>query len=187
MAGFPARPVICIETGVAYRSVHFAERFQGGHININRVLNGQREMAGGYHWRYLTVDDIKRSKPVQCVETGEIFVSIIAAARFFEVDKENIIDCLAGTQKTTKGLHWKEYHFDERWVVYDDSSYEDINIHRKKNLENRAFWAQKNKEKEELRKQKEAEKKKKEREKLKKRKKKKKTKKKERKDGNSRV
>lgn len=50
------KPVICIETGVVYKSVKEAERQTGIHNSgINRVVNGKMKTSGGYHWKYAEV------------------------------------------------------------------------------------------------------------------------------------
>lgn len=50
-----AKPVICVETGVVYRSACEAERQTGiGCSNINKCCAGKQHTAGNYHWRYAT-------------------------------------------------------------------------------------------------------------------------------------
>ena len=51
-------PVLCIETGVMYPSVHEASRQTGiKQPSISACLNGRCKTAGGYHWEFLT--DVK--------------------------------------------------------------------------------------------------------------------------------
>ena len=46
-------PIICIETNKSYFGLMEAERQTGiNHSNISNCLNGKREKAGGYHWKY---------------------------------------------------------------------------------------------------------------------------------------
>lgn len=121
------KSIICIETGIIYSSIHSAEKLLGKRLNIQAVLSGKREKAGGYHWRYTTEDDFKPvlldgatedvsyAKPshfVRCVETGEIFYSIREAARRMGVNEINIRNCLHGKNKTSCCYHW-EYYFDK--------------------------------------------------------------------------
>ena len=121
------KSIICIETGIIYESIHSAEKLLGKRLNIQAVLSGKRETAGGYHWRYTTEDDFKPvlldgttgetaySKPskfVRCVETGEIFHSIRAATKKTKAIRCHLIECLRGERKTCGGYHW-EYYFDK--------------------------------------------------------------------------
>lgn len=47
------------------------------------------------------------SKPVLCVETGEIFPSSSEAERKSRAYQGNIIKCCQGKRKTTRGYHWR--------------------------------------------------------------------------------
>ena len=48
-----AKKVLCIETGIIYPGVKYAERAIGkSHGSIQRVLSGKNRTAGGYHWAY---------------------------------------------------------------------------------------------------------------------------------------
>jgi len=50
-AGLKPTPVICIETGVRYPSLHEAERLTGiAQASISKNLAGYISHAGGYHW-----------------------------------------------------------------------------------------------------------------------------------------
>lgn len=47
------QPVICIETGIQYKSLSEASLLTGTkHSNISAVCRGKRKSAGGYTWRY---------------------------------------------------------------------------------------------------------------------------------------
>lgn len=48
-----------------------------------------------------------KKKPVVCVETGEVFDSIEAAAAAINRAATNICACLKGKQKTCGGFHWR--------------------------------------------------------------------------------
>ena len=51
-------PVICVETGEVFDSTYEAEKAKGGHCeNINKVCNGERYTANGYHWKWYKEDD----------------------------------------------------------------------------------------------------------------------------------
>lgn len=48
-----SKAVICVETNIRYFGLMEAERQTGiCHSNISYCLNGKREKAGGYHWKY---------------------------------------------------------------------------------------------------------------------------------------
>ena len=50
-AGLKPTPVICIETGVCYPSIHEAERATGiSQASISKNLAGYISHAGGFHW-----------------------------------------------------------------------------------------------------------------------------------------
>lgn len=48
-----------------------------------------------------------RSKPVQCIETGETFISVRECARKLDLDLASLSRVLTGKQHTTKNLHFK--------------------------------------------------------------------------------
>lgn len=48
-------------------------------------------------------------RSVICIDTGEVFVSITAAAKAKGVDQRNISACLCGKRHRTAGLHWKYF------------------------------------------------------------------------------
>ena len=48
------KKVLCIETGIVYKSIREAERQTGvNHKNISEVCSGKRKSAGKLHWKYL--------------------------------------------------------------------------------------------------------------------------------------
>lgn len=48
----------------------------------------------------------KMSSPIQCVETGKIYISAIEASQELECSYTNIWNALNGKSKTAKGFHW---------------------------------------------------------------------------------
>lgn len=47
------KKVKCVETGIVYESIQLATTMTGVHnTNISRVLKGERNTAGGFHWEY---------------------------------------------------------------------------------------------------------------------------------------
>lgn len=48
-----SKPVVCIETNIAYKSIKDAEINTGiSRKNIGKVCNGKLKTAGGYHWQF---------------------------------------------------------------------------------------------------------------------------------------
>ena len=57
------KPVVCVETGMFYWGANEAERATGiVPSGITSVCKGRRNIAGGYHWRYATQEEIKQLK-----------------------------------------------------------------------------------------------------------------------------
>lgn len=54
--------------------------------------------ANGTHGTY-------NNKPVLCIDTGEVFVSIMDAAEHLGVNPTNVSNTLLGRQRTCKGMH----------------------------------------------------------------------------------
>lgn len=49
-----SKKVICIETEIIYDSITFAAKSTGvNRTGISKVVTGERETAGGYHWKYV--------------------------------------------------------------------------------------------------------------------------------------
>ena len=55
----------------------------------------------------------KVSKPIRCVETGEIFQSITEAARSVDVSESAIGHVVTGKREKSGGFHWEYYHENE--------------------------------------------------------------------------
>lgn len=52
VTGFEDTPVVCVETGIVYKSTRDAWRDTGaGYSHISECVKGKRKTAGGYHWR----------------------------------------------------------------------------------------------------------------------------------------
>lgn len=48
------KKVLCIETGIIYESVTLASENTGiNRTGISKVITGERNTAGGYHWKYI--------------------------------------------------------------------------------------------------------------------------------------
>lgn len=51
---------------------------------------------------------LRRSRSVQCIQTGEVFSTINEAGKKYGIPIRSIRACLNGIQKTAGGLSWKE-------------------------------------------------------------------------------
>lgn len=116
-------PVICIETNIEYESFTDASNKTGiAQGNIRHAAWGERQSAGGYHWKIIMpsndqekifndnrekLDKEKQYKPIICYELNKTFDSCYQACQELEIDKRNLSAVLNGKRDTTKG-----YHFD---------------------------------------------------------------------------
>ena len=109
------RPVRCVETNEIFESIFAAAKWAG--VNSKTVivaLNQPTRTAGNYHWcdADLEMDINSVSYPkdrlhaVKCVETGEIFESVTAAARWANTSCSNIRRALQKSSRTVRGYHW---------------------------------------------------------------------------------
>lgn len=64
-----------------------------------------RQSHIGQGWKPSTYE--KCCRKIRCVETGEIFPSIKAAAENYGLNSPNISAVLAGKKKTVGGFHWE--------------------------------------------------------------------------------
>ena len=109
-------PIICIETGKIFPTVKSAsDEVKVAKQSISAVLSGRRMTAGGFHWKYLEENlnvapkkpSTGNSRPVICVETGEIFPTIKAAADSIKITTQAISGVLRGKGILAGGFHWK--------------------------------------------------------------------------------
>lgn len=83
------------------------EKYRGVKFTTTGKLP-RKAPQGKYHTEEVKAKmSIVRSKSVECVETGETFPSIRAAAQKFGVDSTAIGNCLRGKCKTSCGYHWR--------------------------------------------------------------------------------
>ena len=55
-------------------------------------------------------------KPVICVETNEVFNSVVDAAKSVNRDARSIVDVLKGRHKTSAGYHWEYFKEGCVWI-----------------------------------------------------------------------
>lgn len=119
-----SKKIICLETKEIFSSIQEAEKEKKCY-HIYRVLNGERKIAGGYHWEYFNPEieytDLYISlktkkeyhrpnyhKQILCIETNEIFYSLAEANRHFNFKhKTSISNQLRGLSKSCEGYHFK--------------------------------------------------------------------------------
>lgn len=74
----PPKPVICIETGRVFDSLRIAAKWAG--LSSGTAIKfacKSGSLTAGYHWRLVGQEPVElkpaRSKPIRCIETGEVF------------------------------------------------------------------------------------------------------------------
>ena len=109
------RAVVCLETGQIFESIAAAARWANvASGTVSAAVNGRIAGAGGYHWLSSDADvkddeliPLKLGKrPVRCVETGEVFLTIHSAASLIGVDDKTIIAALNKPTHTAGNYHW---------------------------------------------------------------------------------
>lgn len=118
------RRVICVETDEEFKSIQAAARHYGvNRVTINRACKNPEKIAAGHHWKFVETTDetteieivpVKKSlekttrqRRVMCLETGEIFESMTAAARCHPLTSANSISrACKETSRTAGGYHW---------------------------------------------------------------------------------
>lgn len=119
--------IVCVETGMIFDTAAEAAAWAGVQkAAIFRACNGISRTAGGYHWFYQEAPHLADHKPkvrenknkraVICVETGQIFESVSAAAKWAGVGKASIIRACNKKHRLVKGYHW-QYADDPNYKV----------------------------------------------------------------------
>lgn len=81
---------------------------------LSRTVGGRTSFKGLQHTEKVKEKiGLVHSKKVVCVETGEVFSSIRAAAQKYGVDDSAIGRCLRGKAKTSCGFHWEYAEADD--------------------------------------------------------------------------
>ena len=101
-------PVICLDDGREFSSIGEAAKLTGCPAkDIAKSLDGTNRLAGGMHWGIRPPRRGPESrKAVICLETGETFPSIAAAAKWASAWTTEIRDALKGNRRTAAGHHW---------------------------------------------------------------------------------
>ena len=101
-------PVICLDDGREFSSIGEAAKLTGCPAkDIAKSLDGTNRLAGGMHWGIRPPRRGPESrKAVICLETGETFPSIAAAAKWASAWTSEIRDALKGNRRTAAGHHW---------------------------------------------------------------------------------
>ena len=116
------KSVICLETGVVYKSITEAS-------NITNICRGdigkcclkQMKTANGYHWQYYDeklknkenrinlINKIGNGRGIKvlCIETNMLYDSIKEASIDIGIDNSSIGKVIKGKQMTAGGFHWK--------------------------------------------------------------------------------
>lgn len=110
------RTVRCVEENIVFESITEASKWANTHFrNIIRALNKSSCTAGNYHWcdANFEIDETKITSPkdnshaVKCVETGQVFRSMSAAAKWANVCCcSSIKRVLNQSTRTAGGYHW---------------------------------------------------------------------------------
>ena len=115
------KKVICIDTLEVFNSVKEASiKYNISNSSISSCCTGKNLTAGGYQWSFYVPGKEYELKPIPdkfenikrkviCVNTGEIFESIMSASRFYDITESNIRKACYGDQITAGGYQWKYY------------------------------------------------------------------------------
>ena len=116
------KKVVCLETGEIFSSQQEAARETGLKKSgpIKRCIEKPEATFAGYHWEYFDENkdytktkwygkEKKLGRKVVCLETGEIFLSLIEVEKKYKTKACGLVDCLKGRQKTFAGYHWEDY------------------------------------------------------------------------------
>ena len=101
------RPVACIEHGTRFANVREAAKRSGRPpACIAGAAKGTAATAGGLHWAFADRPESTWRVPIVCLETGEGFESLGAAAEWAGCEAAEIADCISGKKSTAGGTHW---------------------------------------------------------------------------------
>lgn len=123
------KAIICLETGVVYKSLIDAENQTGFSMkNLSRCCCNTIYTAYGLHWEFYNYiydsEQVRKNriaeleaakkksssttkKKVLCVETGEVFESAKEAATKYAITYANLCAVCRGTRSKAGGYQWK--------------------------------------------------------------------------------
>lgn len=99
------KEVVCVDTGVVFKSVHDAKTMMGA-LKVSDVCLGKRKKSGGFRFEFTdgsTPKWISKYRRFKCVETGEIFKSYSEAHITLGINSHHIREVCDGKRKTTNG------------------------------------------------------------------------------------
>lgn len=109
-----SKPVLCVETGIAYASTVEASEMTGiNKATIRNCCNGRRSTGGGYHWQFIQKEHKKLPKQniarrrVRCIDTGIVFNTITEAYEITGIDKTSISHACNGRVSVAGGYSWE--------------------------------------------------------------------------------
>ena len=115
--------VVCEETNTMYENASCADKLT--HICYRSILEackGYQKTAGGLHWHFALPQDVNtltliklpkeykpahNTRPVLCVETGVVYISLKEAGKATGVSNSAIYNCCSGKTETSGGFHWQ--------------------------------------------------------------------------------
>jgi hypothetical protein len=139
-----SKPVRCVQTGAIYPSATIASYYVGQSIttHIREVCKGYREEAGGYQWEYVDISVVqavklgvqsglefkklptklvhRNAKPVRCIETNRLFVSVTEASRATGIG--HIYSVCNGQRPSAGGYTWEYIDLTVEEVLAQESS-----------------------------------------------------------------
>lgn len=112
------RPIICLDTGEIFESaIEAAKHFNILPSTICSVCRGKVIRSGGMKFEYLdqplSEENRRRernnpnAKKIRCIDTGEIFNSILVASKAFNISTSSISFACNSERKSGGGYHWE--------------------------------------------------------------------------------
>jgi len=117
------RPVRCVETGEVFKTAREASLClsKNNGAVTSAIRNGFQ--SNGYYWEYVEGETPKhkpkKRKPVQCLETGEIFDSASSASRSLGLNRQTVAIAIREKHRV-KGNYWR--YVEEPIPEYKDKS-----------------------------------------------------------------
>ena len=112
------RQVRCVEMNITFESIAAAAQWVNKSTSVLiKALQKISRTAGGYHWHYadelvdysqMNIPPQRNSRSVRCVETGNIFPSIMSAAKWANIDSCTIRAALNKESRTAGNYHWSD-------------------------------------------------------------------------------